>query len=298
MSAFGLMLLLVAQGAPPAQPSSQPSSQPAALLPGGTAADLNARATIIFELDETMIRAQESWSLQNPSGKRIEPNTLVFPIPGPVRRLAVDEERTQGFTVGPTGAELMATAALGAGQKELNFTYAIESQGSVLHVRRPTPVHIEAGRLILEQVDGLKLEANVPFTSRTSNLNGIEFAIFDFGGLAAGSVLDLKINGMPYKSAAPRNIAVLFCLGLIGWTIYVLVNQRSLKAKVAPPLGAMSAQARRDQIVKALELLERDREADKVKDKRYQRRHAELMQELATVLREIEISRALSGPGA
>lgn len=295
MSAWGLLLLLTAQGAPPAEPSSQPSSQPAAILPGGTGADVSARVTIIYELDETSMRAQESWSLSNSSGKSVDPNSLVFTLPGQVRRLELDE-RTSGFQV--TANQVRATQPLNPGGKELGLTYAFDAPGDTLHLQRPTPVNIDAGRLIMEQVSGIKLEANVPFTSRTTNLNGIEFIIFDFGGVPAGGALDLKVTGLPSKATWPRNLAVLLSLGLVGWTAYVLLNQRILKAKVAPPLGALSAQARRDQIVKALEILERDRTGDAVKDKRYQRRHAELMQELAAVLREIEIARALSGPGA
>ena len=87
---------------------------------------------------------------------------------------------------------------------------------------------------------------------------------------------------------------MVVCLALLGWLVMGLVGS-SAEGPTEAKLGPLSAQAQRDQIVKAIEILERDR--DDFPAKRYERRKKELMTELASVLREIELSKSSKSRG-
>jgi len=281
MSAAALALLLLAQ------PASQPASQPN-LPGGGRAADVTGTVTVILEVDEHRLKTQESWSLSNASGKSVAPSELVFELPDGSRRLALDED-VPGFVAAEDGSRFFADRPLGAGVTTVAGAYMWDFDGDTAVASRRVPVNVNGMRLIIEDIDGLNLTSNLEFQRRVRELNGLNFAIFDFSPLKAGQRWELRISGLPSHSTMPRTVATAAAIAIVIWAVLALVKREDSEEQTYGPL---SARARRDQIVKALEILERDRAAEKVKPKRYERRHGELMASLATVLREIELAEA------
>lgn len=275
-----LLLMLMAQ-------ASQPASQPS-LSPGGTAADLSGSVTWIYQVDEQVLRVQESWSINNQSGKLVGKDEVVFRMPPNTRRLNVDED-AQGFAGNEESTLISATEAIGSGTKQFGDAHMIDFDGSTTTVRRHIPIKTIGARLIIENISGLEVTANVEFNERISELNGLEFKVVEFAPIAQNSTLEVTFDGLPSKVTWPRRLAVAVSILLLGWMIWAL--RAPTEGRAEKKMGALSAQARRDQIVKAIEILERDLAEDKVKPKRYERRHKELMGELAAVLREIELSK-------
>ena len=266
-----------------AQPASQPASQPN-LQPGGTGADVTGQMTLILEVDEHRLKAQESWSLVNRSGKSVPPTELVFEMPRGTKRLSVDED-VKGFVGAEDGSRIFADQPLGAGQASVAAAYFWPFDGDTAKTSRRIPVNVNGMRVIVENIDGLSLTSNLEYQRRVRELNGLEFAIFDFSPLRAGQNLELSLEGLPSRNSWPRDASMAIVIALVLWMGWQLSRRTEA---VDGTMGPLSARARRDQIVKALEILERDRAADKVKEKRYERRHGELMANLADVLREIE----------
>lgn len=275
-----LFLMLVAQAS---QPASQPSMQT-----GGTAADLTGSVTWIYQVDEQVLRVQESWSVNNQSGKLVDKDEVVFRMPANTRRLNVDED-AQGFAGNEESTLITATEAIGAGTKQFGDAHMIDFDGSTVTVRRQIPIKTMGARLIIENIKGLEVTSNVEFTQRVSELNGLEFQVIEFAPIARDTTLEVTFDGLPSKVTWPRRAAVALALLVVGWMIWALRSPTEERAE--KKMGPLSAQARRDQIVKAIEILERDLSEDKIKPKRYERRYKELMQELAAVLREIELSK-------
>lgn len=273
-----------------AQPASRPASQPN-LQPGGTGADVTGQVTMILEVDEHRLKVQESWSLFNQSGKSIAAEHLVFRMPDGAFRLTVDED-VPGFTAEDDGSRFYATQALGAGQTPVAAAYFWPFDGDTAQTSRKIPVNVSGMRVIIENISGLQVTSNLEYTRRVRELNGLEFAIFDFSQLRAGQPFELRVSGLPNRSTLPRSLAVALVLGIVGWTFLALMSKSSGGSTTYGPL---SARARRDQIVKALEILEQQRAAEQIKPKRYERRHGELMHELAEVLREIELAESRGG---
>ena len=284
-AAFLVALALAGQ---PSVPASQPSSRPGAgLQPGGTGKDVAGQVTFILELDEGRVKVQESWNFQNDSGRLVGKEHLRFELPAGSRRVSVDEN-VRGFAATDDGKALYATDAMASGSKTLAAAYFVDTPDAKATWSRMIPVEVAQGRLIIEAVPGLNIATNVRHSRRDTDLNGIQFSVFDFGPVPAGSRFELTFTGIPSKTTLPRTLALLASALIFGWMVYALRGRRDLAAAGSGVMGPLSAAARRDQIVKALEVLERDFKEERVKEKRYQRRHEELMTELATVLHEIE----------
>jgi hypothetical protein len=277
-----------------AQPASQPASQPN-LPAGGTAQDVTAQVTMILEPDEQHVKASESWSFSNSGGRLVDASALYIPLPAGSRRLSLDENGSEGFQGAEDASRVAATAPLGASPASVAFAFLWAMDGGTAQQRRSIPVNVNGMRVIIEDIPGVEVSSNLAFTRRVRELNGLNFVVMDFTQpLPAGGSFELTVSGLPSRTTLPRTAALLAVAGLIGWFVLQLGGARA-KGGEATPMGALAAPARRDRIVKALELLERDRAEDKITDKRHARRHAELMKELADVLREIELTKA--GPG-
>ena len=279
-----LLLLLLAQD-PHAEQPAQPASQPAQLQPGGTGADVAGTVTWIYEVDEKVLHVQESWSLTNESGRLVEKDHLRFPLPPDTRRVNLDEA-VRGFKAADDSSEIYATEAMGSGTKTISGAHMIDFSGDSVVVRRKLPVRVTGARLIVENISGLEINANVQIDKRVRDLNGLTFQVVDIAPMQAGSTLELSLKGLPSRTTWPRRFAVMVSLLIVCWAFLAL---RRPKSEAQAKLGPLSAQARRDRIVKAIEILERDFSEEKINEKKYERRHEELMSELAAVMREIDL---------
>ncbi|MEQ8274522.1 MAG: hypothetical protein RMA76_45500 [Deltaproteobacteria bacterium] len=287
---MSLSLVLLAVMAQPASQPAAPSSQPArkALKTGGTGADVKADAIIMVDVEESSLNWQESWTLTNESGKAIGANHLRIPV-GVARLLRVDED-VPGFAAEADSSAVYATSGMGEGAKSVAFAYLTDTSGTGLTVRRRIPVNVTKGTLIFPLIDGLSVASNHPLNERTADMNGRRFLIYDIANIPAGLDLELTVSGLPSHSRNPRLIAGALAIFVLVWMAWALVEGKKKRGEVV--LGALSPVARRDRIVKAIELLERDFDNDVIKEKRYRRRHEELMAELAAVLREIDLAGA------
>lgn len=292
IAAMTLMVALAAQpnGAPPAgQPASRPASQPAQLAGGGTGDDVQGEVTFIFELDERRFKVRESWSLTNQANKLVD--HLTFEMPKGTFRLTLDED-VRSFASNEPGTAYGTTGPLGPGQHNVAASYFLSFSGDATDVARRIPVNMVSARLIIEDVPGLGVSANVPHKCEPRSLNGLEFKVCTFDVVNAGRTFEVRFRGLPSRPAWPRWLAVLISLGFVGWMGVMLAQASPARPSVATTTGRspVSALARRDQIVRALELLAEDHAS--MPSKRYKRRYNELMEQLADVEREIELAKA------
>ena len=268
-------------------PSSRPASRPAQLEKGGTGADMTGDVTFIYELDERRFKVQESWTLNNPSRKLIEP--ITFEMPKGVFRLTLDED-IKAFGANDAGTKFFSKGPLGSGQQTVAGAYFLSFSGHDAVARRTVPVNMTSARLIVEDIASLTVASNVDHRCDQRDLNGLKFKVCTFDEVKAGGVFEVRFNGLPTRSTWPRTLALLCSLAFVGWMVISLT--RSTTWSPSSALSPVSAVARRDQIVRALELLKEDLESERVSTKKYERRHAELMGQLADVLREIEVSKS------
>lgn len=280
-----LSLSTAAVGAAAYAQASQPASQPSQQVV--SAAVLQARVTIIMEVDENHLKVQESWQIDNPTGGSVPKEQVVFDLGPGIRRLQMDEEVTD-FVPNDAGSLIRAKVDLGPGSHGFAGSYLLDKDGDSAAFTRTLPVPVRAGRLITEDINGLAVDGSTAMTSRVSDLNGLSFRVFDFAALPVGHAFQVRVSGLPSRSALPRNIAVVVSILAFVWMLVGVLKPRVQEPVV---LSALSAEARREQLVKALELLEEDRLSGRVEPDQAARRKKALMMELAAILREMDLRR-------
>lgn len=226
--------------------------------------------------------------MQNVGPGPVPASALVFPLGSRVRRLQLDED-TEGFSANDAGSIVRATRDLRPGPGGFAGSYLLDFDGAAAVLERTFPVPVGGGRIILEDIPGLTVDGSTAFESRARDLNGLTFRIFDFGGLEAGHRFRVRISGLPSRSALPRQVALALSALAFLWMLAAVLRKPS--GTLTPVLGALSAEARREQLLRALELLEEDRRAGRIEGKKHERRQKALMADLAAVLREIELAR-------
>lgn len=267
-----------------AQPASQPTGAPVA--GGGKVSDLYGELTIIYELGENALNAQESWRIRNDSGRAVAAKDLDIDLPLGSRRVRLDEG-SEPFAASPDGTSIEAEAPFGPGERAFGVSYQIPISGSSATLSRNLPFKMGGARVIMQNVGGLRIESNFKTDFRTSDLNGLEFGIWQVEGMAAGSDLTLTIGGLPSQPGWPRHAAVGLCIGILGWMVLMLRRDHVARAQRRP--GVLSASARRDRLIKAIELLDADLVTDTIGADQHKRRHSTLMKQLAETLRELDI---------
>ena len=281
--------LLVAL-AVPAQ-ASRPASQPSPT--GGKASEIYGEFTVIFELGDGSMNTQESWRLRNDSARTVAPSETRVPVPAGARKLHADEEGGP-FVAEPDSSAFKAKRALGPGEHSVSGAYVLPVDGGTVRFSRRVPFNMGGARLILEESSGLALSSNVKATKRSRDLNGVKFAIWDLEAFAPGTQLDIEISGLPSRSTLPRSIALGAIALILLWMIWALKTGTAPGAQATAPLGVLSAKARTDRIMRAVELLEAALAAEKITSEQHERRKKTLLKQLASTLRE----RSLEQPEA
>lgn len=271
------LLLLFASSAAHAQ-SSRPAGGPA------DPSALRAQLTLVYELDETAFRVQEMWQIDNPTGGTVPAGGLVFRVPASARGVRLGDDVP--FELADGGTTLVSNQGLGPGPTQLNLGYEVPLDDDSLDLDHTFPVAISLARVIFQRFPGMEVTGLGETQTREREFDGIHFRVFDLAGLPMGHRLTGHIAGIPLPSRLPKHIAVLLSLGALVW-LAVGLGDRSRSAR--PVLGVLSATARRDQILRALELLETERANTGMKDKAYEKRREALVKELSSVLEEIEL---------
>ncbi|MBI2376212.1 MAG: hypothetical protein HYV07_19620 [Deltaproteobacteria bacterium] len=272
-----LVLVLLAQDVPASGPSE---------ATGGALSDLTAELTMVVEVEEDRVNVQETWTFHNTSGRAIA-DRLSIDLPSGARRLNLDEKIT-GWKGRDNFTGIDSTAPIPSGDTQLDAIYQLSAKGSAINVQRRIPIQLNAMRVIAEELPGIALTSSLKPARRKRDFNGIAYAIWDFSPISSGVSLDVRIAGLPSREGWSKLAALGACALTVLWAIFAVVTGKAPGAG-REVLGPLSPRARRDRVIRAIELLEQDRREDKVTDKKYSRRHEELMQELASTLREIDL---------
>jgi hypothetical protein len=282
------MILFAIAGQAPAPPSPPAQPVPAA----GTARDVSAQLTMIIETGENQLNVQETWNLKNRGGGTIPAAALEIPLPRGAKFARV-EEKVRAFRVAESMMSIEATEPMPPGDRDLMEGYIYDANDGSADMQRPIPFAVENARFIIQDFPGLSVSTSARSEKRTRDLNGRTFAIYDMTQLPMGVPLSISITGLPSHTLWPRRLALAGVFAILAWMVFAL-STKSVPGKEGeePIIGPLSPHAKRDQIVKAIEVLERDFKEEKVKEKRFQRRHAELLKELGTVLKEIELEKS------
>lgn len=277
---------LLVQSAPSRAQTTPPhgaASRPATTGPIGKVGPevLRAQATFILEIDEKKLRAQESWQIQNPSNGAVPASALVFGLGNGTSKVALDEN-TPGFELREGDDSVRASQDLGPGMAGFGAAYFIEKTGGSVTLNRTFPVMTQ-GRIILPSLDGVRLETSMPTSMRTRELDGIVWQIYEYTDVVGP--VRLTLTGLPTPATWPRDLMLVLCGLAVVWMVVSLLRTPKL---TPAPITVASAETRREQLLRAIELLEQDRRDGVLDGARFANRRKALLAELAQVLAELE----------
>ena len=295
---LGIIFGLAIHGFAPASAFSQASQPASAPSVGPVSANmLKSQVFLSFELEESYLKVQESWQIENPTNGHVPAEDIVYALGGNIRNLKLDED-VMGFATKEGSTVIRATGPIRPGSTHFAFSYRLPVSGSGrADVRRRLSIPITSGSIVAEDIEGVDVSGSLEF-SHTADLNGLNFRVFRMANLNREQELVIQFTNLPFHNAVPRYIAFALSGAAFVWLIWGLTT---IPISNTSQKGALSAEARREQLVRALEILEEDRSSGQIEGKKYERRRKGLMADLASVLREVHLAqteenRANSGP--
>ncbi len=270
----------------------------AALLAAQSPVDsVSSEGTLYLEASENGLQAEESWAVRNLGGVAVPAASLVIQLPPGISQIRAEGDASSGFQIGPDNRTIQGTAPLPPGEtRVVTVRYMLPLGSSKLSLARTAPFSVGRWRVILENQPSLSLSSNLKVVRSERELNGVQFVLWELTEIAPGTRVDLTLSGLPTRSHLPQGLALLAGALIIGWAASrssgtraraasAVHGKRAAGAPVAPLAGA----ARRERLVRAVELLDQDHAQGKLDAEQHARRRRALVAELAVVLRQIEL---------
>ena len=258
----------------------------------------SADGTIYFEANEQGLQAEESWAIRNMGSVPFPAEKLVLTMGPEVTSVHMDGDGSTGFALADDRRSVRATAPLPPGEtRVVTLRYGVKLDGARLRIARTLPFEISRARVILEDRPELTLGSSERVTRSERDLNGVRFAIWEMTGVAAGKRLELDMAGLPVRPVWPQGLALLGVAGVLVWAVGAARRGRPAGAArtsgtgggAQPVVTPLSGAARRERLVRAVELLDAEHAQGKLDDEQHGRRRRALVGELAVVLRDLAL---------
>lgn len=256
----------------------------------------SADGTIYFEANEQGLQAEESWAIRNMGSVPFPAEKLVLTMGPEVTSVHMEGDGSTGFALADDRRSVRATAPLPPGEtRVVTLRYGVKLDGARLRIARTLPFEISRARVILEDRPELSLGSSERVTRSERELNGVRFAIWEMTGVAAGKRLELDMAGLPVRPVWPQGLALLGVAGVLVWAVGAVRRGRPASTRASGAGGAqpvvtpLSGAARRERLVRAVELLDAEHAQGKLDDEQHGRRRRALVGELAVVLRDLAL---------
>lgn len=252
----------------------------AALILSALGATGNADFTFIVDLDEGRLRIQEVWTLrlEEPAAG----GQVSLPLPPGARNVVQPEDQT-GFAHDASGGRVVNRSGLPAGETQIFFNYDLPYATRDLTIRRSAPSPSVLGmRIAVPVIEGLTVRTPRSGQRSPREVGGVPFELIDvLRPFEDSNQLTIDLVGLPVRTAWPRWAAVAASVALVLATLALLASRARTRGAAIP---RPELKARKERLLQALQLLDRERGA--MDEKAYGSRRNELLGELAEVLRQ------------
>ncbi|MGF1509420.1 MAG: hypothetical protein ACFB9M_07955 [Myxococcota bacterium] len=232
----------------------------------------DARAVIVMEVDESILRVQETWDLRFNSSAEAEAIRI---------RLAKGAERaetvTEGWRYDPEEG-IKAEGAKTPGRQDVVVRYRLPRDGDRRTLEWQAPsVPVEGIRLAFPNLPGLAYSTSRPGDEQVRDSAGLSYRLIDVPAPFAGGNFLLRLTGLPSRPTWPPYAAVGLSLVLVVMTAIAALRQTQ-----APAPAPLHVSDRPEPILEALRLLEA--EAPELPAREVRRRRKELLARLAEAI--------------
>lgn len=243
------------------------------LLLWAAAAPGQSSVTLVAEFDENKLRMQENWQIEVPES--VDGSTLRFRLPEGAILPGVDQGAEQ-FVLAENDRVVTHPETLAAGTHLLVFHYQFPTSGrSTAITWSPPPISVMGARVAYPALEGLETSLGPPNSTR--NVDEVVFQIHDVPTPFQNGEFNLRLEGLPVVVTSHRTAALVLCVLVVAGTVALLLKPSAPDRAAADPLHVQ-----KDRLVQAIADLEKQPLSD---PDAHQRRHRELMDRLAQVLR-------------
>src|SRR5262245_4245164 len=102
----------------------------------GTAADINADMTLIFQIGERELGAEDNWTLRNSSSRTIPAEAIVIPMALGARNLRLADGSEGSFEAAADSSRIVAKGSLGQEERSVASKHFLPFSGATLVVHR------------------------------------------------------------------------------------------------------------------------------------------------------------------
>ena len=252
--------------------------------------EVAAEASYYFEIVEGGMQVEERWQLQNQSSREIPASALTLFIDRRAKAIRFPP-KSSGAIVGTGAPSIELERPLGPNEgRTFSFSYGLQGEGQgSFEFSRSIPYTLVGAHVAFAESPGMSKTSQSPLSKRVHDAGGVRFSVWDFAAIPFGQPMAFRIDGLPSERLGPRAVSLAVAALVIFWAIWAAVTRRAPGASARKAGGPDSAKARQERLLKALELLERDRKRERIDQAQHDRRQRALLEELAVVLREAQL---------
>lgn len=261
---------------------------------------VSSEATLYLEVNDRGVQAEESWAVRNMGSLPVPAQSLVIALPQGVQQTRAEGDGSSGFEVSKDSQRIVATAPLPPGETRMitvRYMLPLPPYTNDLELPRVTPFSVGRWRVIMEAVPRLSVSANHPVNRSERELNGVKFALWELDQLAPGTPVRFMFENLPGPSPwgiIGRIATTGFAIGILAWAVIrsrqgLAAARAAAKPRATDVVTPLSGPARRERLVRAVELLDQDLASGKLEPEQHARRRRALVGELAVVMRQIDL---------
>jgi hypothetical protein len=274
----GVRLVLVARVAGAATAGSG-STPPAGTMPGAAAAPvaLGGQSRFVLEVGETLDVYAPLEIINGQQAPVQPPQPLVFELPTDSRGASVLEGSSPLAKV--EGRRVVVSGPFPAGTTQVQFAYQIPYGSSRVVVSQPLPLALPQTSLLVRKLQGMTFSSAQVATQRETVIDDNAYYVASGPALAAGTTLDVQLDGLPHHPAWPRYLA----LALVALIVAAGVWYGFAEGVSRTERERHGLEARREQLFGELVKLEEQHASGRGSGARYEGRRRDLVAQLEQV---------------
>jgi hypothetical protein len=272
----GIRLILAAGATPGAGAPAEPAA-PGTVTFGG-------QSRIILEFDDDALQVYYLLDIVNNSGAPVNPVTpLVIDMPaGATDTTILDGSSPQATARGPR-VTIAGPFARGATSVQLACRLPVTS--AHMAFSQKLPARFDALAVMIQKVGTLQVRSNQLTGQREVPSDNRTYIMAAGPSLAAGAPLSLDLDGLPYRSSTPTQVALALAVLLIAGGAWAAARSG---AKRAAEAARGDLEGRRERVFSEIVRLENQSRGGRVNPDQYRARRAELMGQLERIYGELD----------
>jgi hypothetical protein len=238
---------------------------------------LGDQSRFVIVVGDEALNVYNVMQIVNPGSAPVQPaRPLLFDLPPAARGAGLLEGSTQNATV--AGNRVTVTGPFPPGATIVQFAYSLPLGDETMTFEQKVPVALSRFDVVAQKLGSMSVSSPQITQHREMTAEGQAYFVGRGSGIPAGGGVALTISGLPHRSHAARNLAlVLAAVILAGGAFFA--NQR----RTGAPDGRAQLQQQRERLLTQLASLEEQHRSGRIDPGSYAAQRRELMARLEEI---------------